>query len=330
MPNDAWAVEDDDDHSNRNFTRELFGNSEMFPAPELADRVAYASLGCGHTNTGLESINQERPTQFEVLKGGDESRTTIYSRKLFTDDPGLQDACKEGMKWKILRKGTEIVYPGLVDIIQDAINIKAKNQRPDSQFQVLAKVHAEVSNMRHTERINDTLTVKWDEILRVVAATKPSCLSDVSAIVSFYKKWAGGAQAPYVAELGGFAKVHVPSRRSIPKYVFTQLAGLQVDVANVGELTHIVAATLKCMALSPNTACSQMGQFECSKFFSAFELSNLHERPLAAVADKILKECREIAKKEGCPVAVYNKLTGRFGETQLYIRRVSFSEALSS
>ena len=84
-----------------------------------------------------------------------------------------------------------------------------------------------------------------------------------------------------------------------------------MDVANIGSLTHVVAATLKCMAISPNTPCQQGGQFDISKFFTPAELSSLHKNPLATTADSILKQCRQIAKSEGCSIGDYNKLTGR-------------------
>ena len=310
MPSDAWAVEDDDGHSNRAFTKELFETSDMFPSADGADRVMYASLGCGHTNTALEQCNQEVPTDLVPLKGGGEEGR-INSKALWIDDPGLEDACRRGLTWKILGRSAEATYPGLCEILMDAVNIKAKAQRPDSQFQILSKVHAEVLSERHSIRMPDgTVNVKWDEILKVVAATKPTCIADLPAIVNFYKKWSGGAKSPFVAEMAVFSRMHVPSRQSLPKFAFSTLAGMPVDVVKVGELSHIVHAAMKCMALSPNTACTKVGQSECSKFFSQAELGSLHEKPLVFTADAILKECRVIAQKERCPPHVFNKLTG--------------------
>ena len=100
------------------------------PPPVLPNSIYFASLACGHTNTGLRAIWHGCLPASEVLGNG----TNFDIEVIRKEDPAYADAAEKGLIWTVIPHYIFDAFPALVGLFDATRNASGHVQTPRARF----------------------------------------------------------------------------------------------------------------------------------------------------------------------------------------------------
>ena len=162
------SAADTETHSINNYVAEA-ASGMLAPCP--IGSLKFASVGCGHTNQGIRAIDAECMCDSapEMTMDG-----KFNLDKIKAADPNLADAVIEGLDWLVICSEVEEAFPELPEILQEALNIMNQLARPESELQIMCKMH---SMARSLQTLNEC--IDWAAIVAKCSRSKPRCSEDL-------------------------------------------------------------------------------------------------------------------------------------------------------
>ena len=299
VPKETWhavCIEDDTDGAIAEFTQKMFDSAEGLLGTTAAD-VKYGSVSCSHTNMFLVAVLAAARTEYDSMAAGGK---LSYSK--LSEDQHLKDALDNGLTWLIISAKAIRRFKNLPQLIQAARNATGAAHQREDAFQVLHQVQCVAASMAATKQ-----TVDWDQIRRVVGVRTQCAADDMKPLIDFAQKFGGGSTTSFVDDLARFHKLYVPPGRIVPGTTWRALADLRISVSEL--CPYFVYGVIKCQASCPKDKCDG----NVAKFISPSEISTLATTRKAAMlkAEKVLSECRMLAKTVGALPEVCSKAIGR-------------------
>jgi hypothetical protein len=152
------------------------------------------SVGGAHTNAFLRAV--KAGCKSAVPKLADENGN-LDVKQLTVNRPEFQEACERGLKWFIMHHDTPQVWPGLVHMVQAALNAHAKNVQ--TEVEVMLDVH----NMYETA-ITAGTDPDWKQIQITACFSMPPCSAYIGVVTNFVKAQGGGRAGDLLKELSKY------------------------------------------------------------------------------------------------------------------------------
>ena len=146
----------------------------MFAQP--SQHIRYGSLGGGHLNQFLTSVNARCPTSEEFL--WEHMGTRIVDKvRLCASDPVLDDLCHNGLTWTIIPHSIGSAFPLLADMVQKALNVEHHIGEGETWDQVMHQIAIEARF--HSVSKQGAAHVDWAKVTKKVGQSLPSSAVDL-------------------------------------------------------------------------------------------------------------------------------------------------------
>ena len=275
------SAADTETHSINNYVAEA-ASGMLAPCP--IGSLKFASVGCGHTNQGIRAIDAECMCDSapEMTMDG-----KFNLDKIKAADPNLADAVIEGLEWLVICSEVEEAFPELPEILQEALNIMNQLARPESELQIMCKMH---SMARSLQTLNEC--IDWAAIVAKCSRSKPRCSEDLHDIAKYVAKFAGGTDGVLLNNLRSFVRAHAPSKRRVRGVTFAAFASLPPIGSDGSVVPAFVCECMKAIYTAPskfvkNDVCTMLSPQDIA------EIAGKH-KPHVVRADGLLRECRKI------------------------------------
>lgn len=264
-----------------------------------ASQIKYGSLSCSHTNQFLVALHCEVESEHTNLTVDGRMSPNKLSK-----DPMLKDALENGLTWLVISGSVPATYPSLCELVQAARNSTGAVHRKENEFQLLAKVQ----HMAETMSKDNKGVVDWDLVLRTVVKRSQASAAEVEPLLKFIQRYGGGDQGTFAKDLEAFHKMFVPAGRVVPATTFQALADLKLSALEL--CPHFVCAVLKAQASCPKT---KVCPNKICRYITGSDIASLQgsKKVLMQDAEKVLLECRSIARRNGVIGSVATRCFGR-------------------
>jgi hypothetical protein len=153
---------------------EIAKGCPMFAQP--SQHIRYGSLGGGHLNQFLTSVNARCPTSEEFL--WEHMGTRIVDKvRLCASDPVLDDLCHNGLTWTIIPHSIGSAFPLLADLVQKALNVEHHIGEGETWDQVMHQIATEARC--HSIRKQGAEHVDWAKVTKKVRQSLPLSAIDL-------------------------------------------------------------------------------------------------------------------------------------------------------
>ena len=146
----------------------------MFAQP--SHHIRYGSLGFGHLNQFLTSVNARRPTS-EAFLWEHMGAHIVDKARLCASDPVLDDLCHNGLTWTIIPHSIGSAFPLLADMVQKALNVEHHIGEGETWDQVMHQIATEARC--HSIRKQGAEHVDWAKVTKKVRQSLPSSAIDL-------------------------------------------------------------------------------------------------------------------------------------------------------
>ena len=263
--------------------------------------IRYGSLSCSHTNQWLLAVLSGVKCSYENI-----SVKGRMSYEVVSQQPLLKEALDTGMMWLVISAKACQNYPSLPGLVQAAKNATgAVHQREDS-FQLLRSIQSLASS---------SCVVDWQVIANVVSRRSQVSVDEIKHLLAFAQEWGGGKSGTFVDDLCRFHKTFVKPGRLVPATTWQALADLKLQVCEL--CPFVVYAILKTQANCHDNFCDG----KICKYISVGEINSLaagRKQDMLA-AEKVLAECRVIARNVNAPD---DKATKALGRLDVFFARI--------
>ena len=263
-----------------------------------AAEVKFGSLACSHTNQWLVAILCACLCEYEELTVDGK---LSYSK--LSSDAALQDALDHGLEWLVLSADVVEMYPTLPDLIQSARNAPGAAHQKEDAFQLLQKVQQMAIGMP-----SGSTVVDWNAIKHTMIRRGQTTIDELEPLLAFAQRYGGGSSSAFIEDVARFHKVSVPAGRIVPPSTWIALAGLRVAPHELCPL--FIYAVLKTQASCPIKKCD--GGRICN-YITASDITSLAaaKKKDMLEAEKLLTECRALARNSRAPADVQARALGR-------------------
>ena len=254
------------------------------------------SIGGGHTNTFLRAVKANCRTTVASLQGAD---GRLSKDLLCAGRPGFKEAVENGLQWCVLHHQAPEVWPGLVHLVQAALNTHAKSECGE------VEVLLDMSRLRDAA-LAANREPDWKQIEAAATFTLPPCSPYIEKLSAYVR-----LQAPeLVQELGLFQKAFAcaetgPSRALGGEY-FGKLCSLSWGAG--GKFPYLLLA-----AAEANLQSQKVVDGIC-KLISPAQLSQLtaaDNRENAKAGERLMTEARRLCRTMNVPEAVRVRMVGK-------------------
>ena len=247
----------------------------------------------------------------------------------------FSEAVNGGLRWFVLQHDCDVVWPGLIKLIEKSLNTDAREQQSEIEV-MLAMHHASNSALQRGVDPN------WDQICKDASCSLPPCAGWVGALADYVKSNSGGMKGELLQELNTFRRAFrcsaAGSKRMLGSDFFRKLASM-----NFGHerFPYVLNACVKANLQSPAT--KHIDGF--CKLISPQALTNLvskEKRPLVREAETMMTDARQLASalkinptetvkiigKLDCRLVLHILKLGKVGEGRDYASIAEISEVL--
>ena len=169
------------------------------PQPTLGS-FRYGSLSCGHTNVGLRAVKAGIPSENERLsQNGCMSLSRLRAR-----DIAHAEAVEKGLCWTVLKWQVRMLYPGVLPVLQGALNVAGQLQRKESEMQGLLSLHHLSSQYEASGQ-----DIDWSAVKKNVLRTCPPFGDIIDDLIAFVATRAGGRDGKFLHFLNSFYRAFV-------------------------------------------------------------------------------------------------------------------------
>ena len=268
------------------FNAELAAGSGEQLAPVAPGGLRFLSLACGHTNQGLRAAHFGVKSASSLLA----ENGRLSERKISARDPEMGRAISQGLEWTVLARQVEEAFPGLVGMVQEALNASDQIHRSESELEVAFKLHKIAAGLGGGT-VEAQAAVDWASVEAQAARSKPACVADIPAISKFVQQFSGGGGAPMLRSLQQFV-ASLKARRVVRGSVYGALAQ-----ANTGATTPCALFRVAC--LKACYACPEkFVQGGESNLLTAGDIASMggRNKQLCLSAEAVLKTARQLVE----------------------------------
>ena len=152
------------------------------------------SVEGAHTNAFLRAVKAGCKSAVPKLA---DDEGNLNMQQLIVDRPEFKEAVEQGLKWFVMHHEAPAVWPGLVHMVQAALNTHAKSDQ--SEVEVMLDIH----NMYEAALTAGT-EVDWKSIQNTACFSMPPCSPYIGVLVSFVKAHGGGSTGELLQELSKY------------------------------------------------------------------------------------------------------------------------------
>ena len=146
----------------------------MFAQP--SHHIRYGSLGGGHLNQFLTSVNARRLTS-EAFLWEHTGAHIVDKARLCASDPVLDNLCHNGLTWTIIPHSIGSAFPLLADMVQKALNVEHHIGEGETWDQVMHQIAIEARD--HSVSKQGAAHVDWAKVTKKVRQSLPLSAPDL-------------------------------------------------------------------------------------------------------------------------------------------------------
>jgi len=262
------------------FNQDLAAGSDGQLAPVQPGALRYLSLSAGHTNQGLRAAHFGVKSESTQLADNGH----MCWRKIQSRDPEMGKAISEGLNWTTLARQVEEAFPGLVGMLQEALNASDQVHRSESELEVTLKIHQLAMS-----QVRSKGEVDWPAVVAAAGRSKPQCSSDIPQLAAFAQMVCGGTDAQLLKGLMCFVK-SLKTKRTVRGEVFNALAQTTTGATTTCALFRV--ACLKACYACPD----RFVQGSESRLLGPGDISSMatRNRAVCLQSEHMMKEARAL------------------------------------
>ena len=165
---------------------------------KLRGKERVCSCACSHFTAGCRAAADSCKTYEESIK---DKNGKMNLAQLCENDDVFRNLIGTGWMWTVLPYIVQVVWPKLPDLFQDALNAEHATFSMASELRVMVSLAD-----RAFHAMSNGLDPNWEQIKDEIKASQPPCVDYLETLCEFIRLYAGGAGAPIVRYLDGFAK----------------------------------------------------------------------------------------------------------------------------
>ena len=200
------------------------------------------SISGSHTNTFIRAVVAGCETDVEDL-ASDGGR--LSEDMLCVGRPAFKQACESGLRWFVPQHECEVVWPGLIPLVEKALNTQAREDQ--SEIEIMLAIHK-----AHAKAINSGSSPNWHQIEKDASCSLPPCAAWVGTLADFVRLNSGGVQGELLNDLNTFSRsfrcTQKGSKRMLGSEFFRKLASLSWGVE---KYPYVLNACIKSNLTSP-------------------------------------------------------------------------------
>ena len=192
----------------------------------------HLSVGTGHWTAWIRAIKHGCRTPFKDMANSDGKLSADRFRQ---KDHRMKTCIDIGWVWRIFPWQCEVAWPQLPDLCQRALNSSHGVSSRSTELEVMSWV-AESSG-------DSTSKSDYQELLKAVAMSGPSCAGYIDQVGHLATEIAGGSTSPILFFLDRFSKMYGENKTLGEEFV-KSLAAMQVSKTD--KLNYVKAACVAC------------------------------------------------------------------------------------
>jgi hypothetical protein len=249
-------------------------------------RLQILSIGGTHTNAFLRAV--KAGCRSAVPKLADEHGNLDLAR-LTMNRESFKEACVKGLKWFVIHWQAPAVWPGLVKLVQSALNTHARGAQ--SEVEVMLDMFLQAQDAAASGA-----DIDWRRIQEHACYSLPPCAPYIGVLSKYVQSNAGGATGELLQDLSKFQKAfacsqHGPSRILGSEYI-AKVGGLAFGSGE--KYPYLQNACLEANLSSPKVVDG------VCKLLLPSHLSTLTvqaNRPSIKECETLMSDARKLCKK---------------------------------
>jgi hypothetical protein len=279
---DATAVEAKHDDKDAWDANERFVHLSGGFLPPL-QQLKLLSLGGAHTNGFLRAVKAGCKSAVPKLA---DDEGNLNMQKLIVDRPEFKEAVERGLKWFVMHHEAPAVWPGLVHMVQAALNTHAKGDQ--TEVEVMLDVH----NMYEAALTAGT-EVDWKTIQTTACFSMPPCSPYIGVLVNFVKAHGGGCTGELLQELSKYQAAFRCSG-ALGSEFLGRLASISFGVGL--KFPWVVIACVKANLSSPPTKVVD-GICKLFPLHAIAAITNKNNREVVKAGEAMMIQARSLCDK---------------------------------
>ena len=261
------------------------------------------SISGSHTNTFLRAVVAGCESACDEL--ADPATGRLSSEKLCLNRDSFKQAVEGGLRWFVLQHECELVWPGLITLVEKSLNTEAREHQSEIEC-MLAMHHAQARAVR-TGKEPD-----WQKIESDASCSLPPCASWMNVLGEYVRMNAGGVEdCELLHDLNMFSRAcrcsQAGSKRILGSDFFRKLASLTFGI---DRYPYVLNACIKANLTSPaNKVTDGFCKLVLPTHLSS--LTSKEQRPLLVEAEQIMTDARKLVKALMVPQAKAVMLIGK-------------------
>ena len=213
--------------------------------------------------------------------------------KLCLGRPKFKEAVESGLRWFVLQQDCEVYWPGLIKLVEKALNTRAVEQQ--SEIEVMLAMHN-----AQTAALNMEQNPDWVEIEKAASYNLPPCASWIGVLSQYVRDNSGGMQGELLEELNVFSRAYrcseAGSKRMLGSEFFKKLCSLNFGAAE--RFPFVQNACIKANLASPANKMTD-GFCKLIQPSNLAILTSKDKRPLVEEAETVMTDARRLTKALG-------------------------------
>ena len=277
----AVCIEDCVDHRNAQFTVAMQSASNLFGRSVLSE-IGFASLACGHTNQFIVAAESAADCDHDFISNDGR----LSKAKIIENRPNMEEVFTKGMKWLVIRREAEELFPDLPLLIQSARQAVGQVQHGESLYELLEGIQGHISSAPADE------TIDWDRLANRVSQSESKFSEDIPTLCAFLRLYGGGTGGQFNARFQSFVASCAPANQCIGISTFEAIVNLKL--ATNSYCPNVITAVLETQA-NCHKSCVHSG---ICQFITNSEIGTLSGAAKQSMmdAEKIMHVVWKIAK----------------------------------
>ena len=261
--------------------------------------LQFVSCGGSHTNTFLRAVRTNCPTPVKELQ---DSAGNLDKAALCANRPEFKQAVEEGMHWFILHWQCRYVWPGIIDLIAQALNTEARGDQ--TEVEVMLRLHELAQSLPRGVKGE----VDWPLCLSHVRRSLPACGAYADELAVYVQRNSGGDVGELLLNLCMFQKAFAAQghRRNLGGEFIGTVARL-----NFGPAVQVPLALQAMLEANLCGPIDKDGMCRMLKPSSVKVLTSSANREAVLLAEKMMGDARILCEKLKANQQASIKFAGR-------------------
>ena len=267
----------------------------------LVNVLRILSISGSHTNTFIRAVIAGCESAVPELADAD---GRLSAENLCLGRETFKEAVESGLRWFVLQHECEIVWPGLISLVEKALNTRAAEQQ--SEIEVMLAMHA-----AHAHAFKRDVEPNWPQIEKDASCSLPPCAAWVNVLADYVRQNSGGVDGELLVDLRDFSRVfrcsEAGSKRMLGSDFWRKLSSLHFGI---DRFPYVVNACIKAGLQSPaNKVTDGFCKLVQPSHLSMLTTKSCRESVIAA--ESIMTDARKLMQSLKIEHATSVKLLGQ-------------------